>query len=557
MNLAAFRKQASGAAAFIVAFALVIYTMSALERGNSYERRAVVDPGQIEADGALSRNEQPTRRIRGKVVDSRGIGIDSARIKFIGDSTHSIAVRSTAGGAFDITVAGGQSPIELEVSATGYVSSRRSVAMTENVVISLDKSGSLEGLAVDRESHIPLHQFSISFFSPGTVGRTDAPLRTESIESENGDFRVLDIEQDEVDVLARAPGYEPIYINGVVVSDRTYLGKLEFTSGRTISGRVASATNGSAIADAEVTAAAEVRMPLPGQSTTTAADGSFALNELRSAPVLLHVRADGFAMSTVRVPANESDVLVAMQPAGSISGQIIEFDGTSPGKGSVAVVDRSSGNSFRRRADQFGHFSVEGLSASEYSIKAQSTTGYSEEKLVKLDPAGSVLGLRLEIQRGSEVTGVVSGLLDGEELLGVSAARSGITTAATEVDSAGSYKLTGLPSGSVEVTAKTTKGRSISGAIELRANEPAYLDFLFDASSRAHGRVTGDGTSVKYVTVEFVPIDERRPRGRARTSDTGEYLIEGLSDGEHLVKINGSTMRSVQVNGDVRVDFEM
>jgi hypothetical protein len=249
-----------------------------------------------------------------------------------------------------------------------------------------------------------------------------------------------------------------------------------------------------------------------------------------------------------------------MQSAGSISGQIVEFDGTSPEISSVEVVHRSAGNSFRRRADQFGYFSVEGLSAGEYSIRGQSPTGDSEQKLVNLGPAGNVLDLRLEIQRGSEVTGIVSGLLDGEGVLGVSAARSersDMTVAATEADTAGNYKLTGLRSGPIEVTAHTTKGRSISTAIEIQSNEPAYLDFSFDGSSRAHGRVTRDGTSVKDVTIEFVPIDGRRPRGRTRTSDVGEFLIEGLSDGEHLVSINGSTRASVHVNGNARVDFEM
>lgn len=505
----------------------------------------------------------------GRVVDSAGEGILDAWVIVQNSSQEKFSVSTKEDGSFVLGPLLASNPVEINISAQGFNSGKVRIEADDlDVLVTLLRTGRLEGKAIDIQSNRPVDHFTVSLFGDDKILSTNTPDVSAIFHEQTGIFVISDLEHVQMDLFARADGYQPLILHGIAVSEQTEYVELKFEEARTIAGRVISASLGEVIVGAEVIVLgpqAQLNLrrpgppsPLPGQTTKTSEDGTFSLNELSREELNLHIRVDGYVSKTINVGSvDEGDIEVLLAPAGSVAGRLIGVDGNSPSVGSIVLLNSETGNSFRGRISEEGRFYVKNLEPGDYVLSARSSAGSSGQMEIALGEAEHLYDLKLQVVPGNKLTGRISGLMAGEAALDVSAKLSGRHVASKKVGIAGNYELNELPTGVVEIVARTMKGRSLSQLIKLQADSVAYLDFVFDGTASIGGRITRRGTPIKNMPVNLIPVNRDQPRGTSRTSEDGRYFIEGLADSKYQFNVNGEGKRYITLSGNTQLDVDL
>ncbi len=426
-------------------------------------------------------------------------------------------------------------------------------------------TGRVTGKAVDIQGHGPVADFTVNLFRAERIRISNAAEITVMFQDDSGSFEITDLEHTQMDLFARADGYQPVVIRSIEVTENTEVVELRFEEAATISGHVLSASSGHSIPGASVTVRTmhqivdrPIPFALPGQSTKTLEDGSFSLRESSRESVKLQVSMNGYQLRTVGIGAlDDGDIEVLLKPAGSISGRFIGVDGDDLQSTGVRLLHVKSGTSYTRRSDDEGRFTVTNLSPGEYELNGRSSAGPSRQFKFTLGDGEQLGGLQLLIMPGNEVVGRVSGLMTGESVLGVSAKVSRGDRVYSEVDTAGDYRLRGLPTGTVELVAATTKGRLLSTSVELQATTVAYADFIFDGTATIYGTITRGGEPLKNTLIELIPVDVGHPKGSASTSADGYYVFEGMASSRYVLRVNFKERRTIELNGATQFDVDL
>src|SRR5262249_2304257 len=153
-------------------------------------------------------------------------------------------------------------------------------------------------------------------------------------------------------------------------------------------------------------------------------------------------------------------------------------------------------------------------------------------------------GVLLQMAAGTLLQGTVSGLPPGR-LGGVrvfASASAANYNDSTTTDDSGKYSLQNVPSGAVSLNATTSimSGRPTVRNIEIPDGALQFTaDIVFQGSSRLSGRVSRGPTALSGVTVNAMPLSPSANTGAGRvsgqTDDNGQYVLEGLTDGDYTV----------------------
>jgi uncharacterized protein (DUF2141 family) len=134
------------------------------------------------------------------------------------------------------------------------------------------------------------------------------------------------------------------------------------------------------------------------------------------------------------------------------------------------------------------------------------------------------------------------------------------------VDSSGNYRIDGVPTGTVRVSAATrfpSQKTTPSKVAEVTAGSEVQVDLEFRSDIVIRGRVTRQGRPVQNAMIVFDPRDARtQTRASGRTEGNGSYEVSGLEPGNYGVSIvdlvGASTFDTTyQVNGSDNFDIEM
>src|SRR5262249_30723210 len=144
-----------------------------------------------------------------------------------------------------------------------------------------------------------------------------------------------------------------------------------------------------------------------------------------------------------------------------------------------------------------GRFTVSGLEDGRYSVSAQKN-GYVGATADDVDPAAG-RDVTLTLERGGTIAGRVTGLAP-EELAQVRVSASGHNASASaQTDAGGDFTLTGIPDGTITLTAYRPGMPMRSSApksVEVTNGSAPPVEIDFNAGITIRGRVTRNGVPV-------------------------------------------------------------
>jgi hypothetical protein len=297
-----------------------------------------------------------------------------------------------------------------------------------------------------------------------TDGADSTPeVETAAKQSEPVDSAGSDLESEATQAAAREPSGQMILA-------------AEATS-YTVSGRVTDA-GGVGIAGASVS----ISGPLY-TSTTTAADGTYALSGLTGGNYYFSAYADGYVSHSDQFDVTaDANVDVQLAAGATISGAVERTDGT-PVDGPVWIVDPATGGYVASGYAFGGLYEADQLPAGTYAVFIDPTDGalasqfyngatrLADATLVTVAAGQVVAGIDFTLTVGRTISGVVSPASVASGYLTVSAIPVGgeaLSIVRGAVNPDGTYALRGLNPASylVEVTGASTAGSRYQGFYE-------------------------------------------------------------------------------------------
>ena len=304
---------------------------------------------------------------------------------------------------------------------------------------------------------------------------------------------------------------------------------------------------------------------------TTDEDGRFRLSGLPGGDVLLKANPQGFSPeAVVELPAGTDHIDIEVNLASTrIEGMLLTEEGI-PAEGIVYVWEKDEtgngvtgeglwGTSVRAwgRVDQ-GRFRVVLPEREEqYLVGARSEMGLVENQIVTAQDY-EAKEIHLVVKRLGRVSGLLAGLDTGEtarlRIFDESGRAVKPGMAAPSIAN-GPYSLQGVPEGRFTLRAKGN-GRAIAREFESDGDGETHVDLFFTGASRLSGVVRAGGRPIPGIKIETTPRSKSLTSGETRATSTGAYAIDGLDDGEYVVRVRGRSF-GVELSGDTLYDIEL
>ena len=447
-------------------------------------------------------------------------------------------------------------------------------APVEDLVLTLHQAVEIRGSVSNAFTGQLLDDFALKAYGP--------EVRSFAFRDAEGEFSAAVFRQTHYIVIS-APGFVSWYMpvdfgSGFGEYD---LGEVALALERVATGRVFDAASGLPVQGASVRRWFDEsdfrnRLALDPASrvapvATTDEDGRFRLSGLPGGDVLLKANPQGFSPeAVVELPAGTDHIDIEVNLASTrIEGMLLTEEGI-PAEGIVYVWEKDEtgkgvtgeglwGTSVRawERVDQ-GRFRVVLPEREEqYLVGARSEMGLVESQIVTIQN-NEATGFHLVVRRLGRVSGLLAGLDKGEtarlRILDESgrAVKPGIAAPSM---ANGPYSLQGVPEGRFTLRAKSN-GRAIIREFESDGHGETRVDLVFTGASRLSGVVTAGGRPIPGIKIETTHRNKALTSGETRATSTGAYAIDGLDDGEYVVRVRGRSF-GVEIWGDTLYDIEL
>ncbi len=482
---------------------------------------------------------------------------------------------------------------EVSVQDEQNVAVKRGVtAPSDNLEMVLAGVGTVQGRVLDPSGR-PVPEFEVFVDRPPSgpimIFRGSSSQGTR-IQHPDGAFVLEGVPEGKVTVRARAEGYLEGFTENVVVQEGATAEGVEVRLRRevTLTGRVLDARSSRPVIDAAVTATKAERGQMgPGfgggrgrGTIQTDADGRFEIKGLSAGKVRVEVRHPSYADGNEVVDLSEEGgtVDIKLDKGSSLSGLVRFEDGRVVADAEVflqaagqARTGFMGGGDSVAATDSSGRFQFKNLSAGRYTLSASYLERGSPDVEAVLEPGVSKEDVVLTLEQGATIRGTVTGL-STEARAGIYVSASGPSgfMGSVRTDANGQFEMTGISPGTIQLTA--TSGGFLSqmrtaGAqtVIAEGQKEASVEIEFKGESTLYGQVLRSGTGVPGMTVMVHLENDMRTRGSATTDDSGNYRIEGLTDGTYSVSVLarlgvGSGLQkpqSVKVSGSTAHDINL
>ena len=460
-------------------------------------------------------------------------------------------VETDEAGAFRLGPFEAESNVGLFATSKALGSSMRQTVLvpSEGVKLRLRRH-LLRGRVVDAATGEPVEAFQTVLASAPNTPHQD------------GHFEMLVAPQTEW-LRIEAPTYIPHFARLFTDQASEYdLGEIALARERPITGRVRDADTLQPVAGARVRrspsqyADRALKHAASNRSvwSTTAADGTFALNALATRADVLEVTAQG-GRKLVELPPDTVHVEIDMSFGdGVIAGSLVFEDGT-PATGVVDLDTRGWDYLRQRDVAADGSFRWEGLEAGEYRIEANSFDGVVDGRVVTLRNGETVDGLVLRVDPAGRMTGAITGLFRNEYATIEVRERKG-RLATTRSFRNGPFTMQGIPAEFVG-KAETPNGRGLVFEGQLNEQGETRLNLDFTGRARLTGIVTAQGRPLAGIRLVVLPEDRSQPVVYTQTNDVGRYVAAGISNGPHAVATDTGREFHVDVAGSATLDMEL
>ena len=376
----------------------------------------------------------------------------------------------------------------------------------------------------------------------------------------NGSFH-LPVETAANFMVVNAPGRFPHHQwLGIATEGDTDLGDITLAAGRSIRGRVVDKRTGTPIAGAFVSLRPFQGDPLYALATSvslhdakTNGDGLFVLDGMPVGVFRAAAGARGYARRYVEVPSDSAWIDFELDTGATIAGAVVLPDGRPVP--SVMMVMHMAGDSGWSEALPDGVFRWQGLNDGKYRLEATTDMG-TKVKRVTIRDGRSIENVRMVVRPGGNLSGTITGLVDGERVELAVRSKSAGRTLRGGWRPNGAYSLVGIPA-KATLTASTTANRTLMRPVVLDDLGEAQIDLDFSGRSGLAGVVSAAGHPVAGMELAIVPADRSQPAAQATTDRQGRYFATGLSDGRHFLRTRSGQSFEVAVAQQTLFDVEV
>lgn len=494
---------------------------------------------------------EPGVEITGRVTRG-GVGIAGVNINAMAQDAMTNAVTG-ADGSFrleDLTP--GQMMLNVMKREDFIQQVRPVTAPAQNVTIDLPAGGRIIGRVVDKASHDPVSSFqagiSTSRGGGGMVMMTPPMLKP--FTSDDGTFTLENVPAGPTQIVVMAPGYTTARVPGVNVEEGKTVSDVEVAmeTGVKLTGRV-TGPDGTPLAGVSVRPdnAGGRMMRFDGGDSTTITDpgGEYTLDALEPGEKTFTFNRQGYLSEsrTITLSSASTRLDVQLSTGSRLTGSVVS-DAGGPVADAIVTASSATQSGFggrQARTDASGNFELEGLAPGHYMLSA-TKTGYSSGVLRDFDITGGAPA-RIVMQSGGSVMGHVSGLTPAELQSAIVQVQSPNGNATGPVDSTGSYRIDGAPSGTVRVSARTgqmfgTGKTSPMKSAQVDPGGTTQVDLEFTSATVVRGHVTRDGQPMGNAGIAFFPRGAQASTSASSTTDSGgNYEISGLDDATYNVRV--------------------
>jgi 5-hydroxyisourate hydrolase-like protein (transthyretin family) len=404
-----------------------------------------------------------------------------------------------------------------------------------DVTLTIPTPSRLEGRVIDRVTSQPIASFTVTALRREASG----PSRAVDVNDPNGVFVLKRVQPGALELRVTAPGYVGATVSDLLVEEGRALTGVEvkLDLGARVTGHVTA--GGSAAAGVHVRTGTRRRNTA---SATTDANGDYTLDGVSLGDDTIDFMKEGFVTkhkSVQIVAGKDNRIDVDLDRGREIRGRVVDKSGQPVANARIGARTSAVPVMANGTSDSDGQFTISGLEDGRYTVSAQKN-GYVSASADDVDAAAG-RPVTLTMDRGGSIAGRVLGL-PPEDLPQVRVSASGrSSTASDRVDANGNFTLTGIPDGTITVTAfkqGMPMRQSAPKVIEVVNGNAPPVDIDFGAGITVRGRVTRNGIAVSGGNVSFAP----RGRGGVRAANgmiapDGEYEVSGVEPGDYDVRV--------------------
>jgi hypothetical protein len=419
------------------------------------------------------------------------------------------------------------------------------------------------GRVVDAVTRQPVKEFDVELiplqgdYFGGTEG-----LVSRHFASSTGRFSWADLAAGSWRAAIRAPGYQQFNVDKLqIAADKaTREIVMPLLRGYAVHGRVFELRTGAGVADAWISF-----VPADGDEdyrrrrprTQSQADGSFTLDGVAGGDVELLVDAQNHARRIVEVFMDEKTPPqeIAISTGATLGGTVTTPAGV-PIKGSLSLI--GPGLNLGTETNEAGQFYFPNMRAGRWRISVSTSAGSATQD-TELAQDEIKEGLVLVVETGRTIRGALKGVSPGQLQRVSIGARSDSKDQyiSGHVDAQGTYTVTGVAAGHAVISVFSS-GVQFDKPVDVPADRDVTLDIVFPAGARVSGRVTQAGKPLARKTVWMRPVENKNDTlYRGRTSEDGEYEIEGLPPTDYFMRADEDISRRVTVAGDTVINIEI
>jgi protocatechuate 3,4-dioxygenase beta subunit len=490
----------------------------------------------------------------------------------------------TPGTAYDLSIFG-------VGEFRGDAKKKSVVAPAADIEIEVAARGRIAGRVLDAASGTPITEFEARY-SPGRSGGMNVVIRggpgegdrRTPFSSPDGSFAFDDIPPGTWDVTVWARTYQEARTGGIVVTPgETKSVEVKAARGLVIRGRVVDAKGGRGVQDATVSVkdgggngAFIFDIGGLGGGVVTDADGRFEIADQAPGSYQVTARHPLFSEGTARVTLEDKDGAIEIPLLGgaTIAGLVTSSQGSPIAGAEVSLQSGGDGVRFNGMgmdtqtslSDGAGRFRFEHLAAGRYKVAAAMRTEASPSIDVPLNAGDVREDIRLALDAGATVRGVVTGLPETERVgVMIGAQGSQDYFASTRTGTGGAFEFAGVPKGTL--TLRATAGDLILGSSHTAVKEVTIPDgqmevsteIVFEDGLSISGTVMRRGAPVAGARVAAFMTGAGR-QASARADENGNFRIVGLEPGRvNLTAFSeafeSQVSRIVELKQDTSIDL--
>jgi hypothetical protein len=313
-----------------------------------------------------------------------------------------------------------------------------------------------------------------------------------------------------------------------------------------------------------------------GGDSVTDADGRFEMTDLAPGSYQVTTRHNSYSEGSGRVVLEDKDgtIDIPVTGGGVIAGVVTSSQGGALAGAEVSLQNGSDGGGMRfgmegqgTLTDGSGRFRFDHLAAGRYKVSASLRNDASTVVDVPLNAGDVREDIRLALDSGVTVRGVVNGLPEGSRggvMVGAQGAQEYFSNTRTNPD--GSFEFGGVPRGSL--TLRATSGDFIVGTSRTATKElmiaegqiEVQTEIVFDDGLSISGTVTRKGAPVAGARVATFSTGGSGRQSSARADENGFFRVSGLEAGRVNISafsenFNGQATQSVDLKADMTVDL--